>query len=102
MPGISYDSSNSNRHCKGGNGGTMAHAGGATNYTAYLQYLPSSGYSSLSYSLAGTGGTSKSYAGGGGGAVAYPESKGGNGGATDWATGAAGTLGGGGGGARYQ
>ena len=102
MPGISYNASNSNRHCKGGDGGTMANAGGATNYTAYLQYLPSSGYSSSSYHLSGTGGTSKSNAGGGGGAGSYPESAGGNGGAVDWAVGEAGALGGGGGGCRYQ
>ena len=102
MPGISYNTSNSNRHCKGGDGGTMANAGGATKYTAYLQYLPSSGYSSRSYPLNGTGGKSKANAGGGGGAGSYPESTGGNGGAVDWAVGDAGTLGGGGGGCRYQ
>ena len=102
MPGISYDTSNSNRHCKGGNGGTMANAGGSVHHEAYYQYLPSSGYSSFSYELRGFGGTSKSNAGGGGGAGAYPKSQGGNGGAVDWAVGDTGTLGGGGGGSRYQ
>ena len=102
MPGISYNTSNSNRHCKGGDGGTMAHDGRSTNYNAYLQYLPSSGYSSVSYPLKGTGGTSDS-GGGGGGAGAYLGSKGGNGGSVSGSsTGDPGVFGGGGGGSRYQ
>lgn len=101
MPGISYSGTNY-QHCKGGNGGTMGNAGIDPIYTVHLQYLPDKSLSKYTYHCSGTGGTSKSNAGGGGGAGAYPGSHGGNGGAVDWATGDAGTLGGGGGGCRYQ
>ena len=82
----------------------MGKAGGATDYNAYLQYLPSGDYFSFSYLRTCAGGTSASSAsGGGGGAGTYPESKGGNGGSDGGtSTGDPGVFGGGGGGSRYQ